>query len=77
MSAGHNHSREPSRRSALIISISANSVLIVVQVIVGLAVGSLALLADSLHNASDVVALVIALISQILVTRPPVIYLAV
>jgi cobalt-zinc-cadmium efflux system protein len=34
-------------------------------------VGSLALLADSLHNASDVVALVIALIGQVLASRPP------
>jgi cobalt-zinc-cadmium efflux system protein len=42
-----------------------------VQVVVGLVVGSLALLADSLHNASDVVALVLALIGQVLAARPP------
>lgn len=71
MSAGHDHGRGPTRRSALIISITANTVLLIVQVIVGLVVGSLALLADSLHNASDVVALVIALVAQVLVARPP------
>jgi cobalt-zinc-cadmium efflux system protein len=67
----HSHSHVPSRRSALVVSIAANGVLLVLQVVVGLMVGSLALLADSLHNASDVVALVIALVGQILVARPP------
>ena len=71
MSAGHDHTHGPSRTSALVIAITANSVLLVVQVVVGLVVGSLALLADSLHNASDVVALVIALVAQVLVARPP------
>jgi cobalt-zinc-cadmium efflux system protein len=68
MSAGHAHA--PSRRSALVIAITANSVLVAVQVGVGLVVGSLALFADSLHNASDVVALIVALIGQVLVARP-------
>lgn len=68
MSAGHAHA--PSRRSALIIAITANSVLVAVQVAVGLVISSLALLADSLHNASDVVALIVALVGQMLVTRP-------
>ena len=69
-SHGHDHGG-PTPRFALIVSIGANGVLLVVQVIVGLVVGSLALLADSLHNASDVVALIVALVGQILVTRPP------
>lgn len=68
MSAGHAH--VPSRRSALVIAITANSVLVAVQVAVGLVIGSLALFADSLHNASDVVALIVALIGQVLVARP-------
>ncbi len=51
-------------------SIGANTVLLGAQVAVGLVIGSLALLADSLHNASDVVALVIALIGQGLSARP-------
>jgi len=67
--AGHSH--VPSRTSALVVAIVANSVLLGVQVVVAVAVGSLALAADSLHNASDVLALVIALVGQVLVTRPP------
>ena len=69
MSTDHAHG--PTPRSALVVSITANSLLLVAQVVIGLAIGSLALLADSLHNASDVVALVIALVGQVLVTRPP------
>jgi cobalt-zinc-cadmium efflux system protein len=69
VSGGHDHG--PSTRSALTISIAANGILLAVQVVVGLVIGSLALLADSLHNASDVVALVVALVGQILLTRPP------
>jgi cobalt-zinc-cadmium efflux system protein len=45
-------------------------VLLAVQVVVGLSIGSLSLLADSLHNASDVVALVVALVGQVLAARP-------
>ena len=58
------------QRFALWFSVGANSVLLAVQVVVGLVIGSLALLADSLHNASDVVALVIALVGQALAARP-------
>jgi cobalt-zinc-cadmium efflux system protein len=73
VSPGHQHAHDhaPSRTGALIVSIVANSAMLVVQVVVGLVVGSLALLADSLHNASDVVALVLALMGQILASRPP------
>ncbi|MCU0268580.1 MAG: cation diffusion facilitator family transporter [Acidimicrobiales bacterium] len=66
---GHHHPA-PSQRRALAISIGANTTLLVAQVVVALAIGSLALLADSIHNASDVVALVIALIGQSLALRP-------
>ncbi len=68
---GHSHSHVPSRSSALVVAIGANSVLLVVQVIVAFAIGSLALAADSLHNASDVIALVVALVGQVLMARPP------
>ncbi len=37
----------------------------------GIAFGSLALIADSAHMASDVVALAIAIFAQVLITRPP------
>lgn len=52
------------------ISAGANGVLLIVQVIIGLMIGSLSLLADSLHNASDVVALCVALAGQLLAARP-------
>lgn len=72
--AGHSHgghSHAPSTTFALVVSIGANSAMLAVQVVVGLVIGSLALLADSLHNASDVVALIVALVGQILANRPP------
>ena len=70
--SGHSHDAATSQqRLALWFSVAANSVLLAAQVVVGLAVGSLALLADSLHNASDVVALLIALVGQALAARPP------
>jgi cobalt-zinc-cadmium efflux system protein len=72
---GHRHGSAssaggPTPRFALTASIGANGVLLVVQVVVGVAIGSLSLLADSLHNASDVVALVVALVGQVLAARP-------
>jgi cobalt-zinc-cadmium efflux system protein len=69
-SHSHSHDLRGTQRTALVVSIGANLLLLIAQVVVGLAVGSLALLADSLHNASDVVALVIALIGQGLAARP-------
>ncbi len=66
----HGHDLRGAQRNALIISIGANTAMLVAQVAVGLLIGSLALLADSLHNASDVVALIIALIGQGLAARP-------
>jgi cobalt-zinc-cadmium efflux system protein len=67
---GHDHGSASSARGALYFGVGANSLLLVVQVVVGLAIGSLALLADSLHNLSDVVALVLALVGQALAARP-------
>ena len=71
MAGHHDHGHAPSRTWALVLSIVANAGMLAVQLVVGLVVGSLALLADSLHNASDVVALVLALIGQVLAARPP------
>lgn len=58
-------------RRALIGAVAANGLLLVVQVVVALSIGSLSLLADSLHNAGDVVALGVALAGMVLSTRPP------
>lgn len=67
---GHSHDLRGAQRTALIVAIGANLALLIAQVAVGLVIGSLALLADSLHNASDVVALIVALVGQSLAARP-------
>lgn len=51
------------RRSALNLALGANGLLLVVQVAGGIIFGSLALLADSVHQFADVLALVIAVVS--------------
>ena len=66
----HHHGSGTSTRRALAFAAAANGVLLAAQVVVGLATGSLSVLADALHNASDVVALVVALVAQALATRP-------
>jgi cobalt-zinc-cadmium efflux system protein len=58
------------RRRALSLALAANGALLVVEVGGGLAFGSLALLADAAHLASDVLALGIALAAQSLMERP-------
>jgi len=62
---GHTHGPPDveGRRGALTLALGANSVLLVVQVVGGIVFGSLALLADSVHQFSDVLALAIALVS--------------
>ncbi len=68
--AGHSHGGHGSSRTALIGALVANSALLVLQVIIGLIIGSLSLIADSLHNASDVAALGIALVGSVIAARP-------
>ena len=70
--SGHSHgvSRATQRR-ALWIALVANSVFLVSGVAGGLAFRSLALLADAAHMLSDVAGLVIALVAQRLLDRPP------
>ena len=58
------------QRRALIIALVANAGYAVVEVVGGIAFGSLALLADAVHLASDVVALVVALVALALMERP-------
>lgn len=58
------------RVRALRIALAANGAFFVVQLVAGIAFGSLALIADSAHMASDVVALAIALVAQALTLRP-------
>ena len=54
---------ENNKESRLIISAGLNFVTVIVQVIGGLASGSLSLLSDALHNLSDAVALAVSFIA--------------
>lgn len=68
----HHHAggdREAQGR-ALRLALAANASFLVVEVVGGLATRSLALLADAAHMASDVAALLIALLAQRLLSRP-------
>ncbi len=58
------------RVRALQIALVANGVFFAIQLAGGIVFGSLALIADSAHMASDVVALALALLAQALITRP-------
>jgi cobalt-zinc-cadmium efflux system protein len=58
------------RTNALVFALVANAGFLVVELVGGLLFGSLALLADAAHMVSDVVALGIALVAQLLVGRP-------
>jgi cobalt-zinc-cadmium efflux system protein len=66
---GHDHGRSASRR-ALAIALALTASYTVVEVIGGLAAGSLALLADAVHMLSDNVALALALVAAWLATKP-------
>jgi cobalt-zinc-cadmium efflux system protein len=58
------------RVRALQIALAANGAFFGIQLAAGIVFGSLALIADSAHMASDVVALGLALLAQNLITRP-------
>ena len=68
----HEHSHDVHSTSGrdLAVAAGANTVLLVVQLVGALAFGSLALLADSIHQASDVVSLFLAVGIALLVARP-------
>jgi cobalt-zinc-cadmium efflux system protein len=68
----HSHAKDLSaqRANALVFALVANAAFLVVELVGGLLFGSLALFADAAHMVSDVVALGIALVAQLVVTRP-------
>lgn len=74
MTHGHHHHRHghhtPVSRKLSIAAI-LNFVVVSGELIVGLLAGSLALIGDALHNLTDTVALVIALVALRLARRPP------
>jgi cobalt-zinc-cadmium efflux system protein len=57
-------------KKALIAAIAINGLLTIAQIIGGVAANSLALLTDALHNASDALALVLALVAIMIGERP-------
>jgi cobalt-zinc-cadmium efflux system protein len=69
----HHHDHHDGPRNynrAFAVGISLNVGFVAVEVIAGLAAGSMALLADAGHNLSDVLGLVVAWAGSMMVTRP-------
>ena len=68
----HDHAHTPQNFGrAFAIGIALNTFYVVLEVIVGLSVGSLGLVADAGHNASDVLSLILAWAGARLAQRPP------
>lgn len=76
MAGPHNHSHgpvppdTPGGDRKLVFAIAVNVLLTVAQIIGGMLSGSLALIADAIHNLSDAAALAIALIARKIARRP-------
>ncbi|QDL92874.1 cation transporter [Paroceanicella profunda] len=70
-SHGHHHHIDPDAGDRrVILAIAVNVALTLVQIIGGVVSGSLALIADAIHNLSDAVSLVIALVARRVAKRP-------
>lgn len=70
---GHAHDHAPNaaaNRTRIVVAIAIIGVFLVVQLVGALASGSLALLADAGHMASDLVGLVVALVAATVAARP-------
>ncbi len=67
--AGHSHTANASGR-ALLIAFALNAAFLVVELVGGVAFGSLALLADAAHMLTDVAALALAIAAQRMAVRP-------
>lgn len=68
---GHGHGGAPSDRRRLGWALAITSVVLLVEVVGTALTGSLALLADAGHLATDVLGLAVALIATVLAQRPP------
>jgi cobalt-zinc-cadmium efflux system protein len=67
----HAHTHEvPSHRGRIVVAMAIIGAFLVVQVVGGILSGSLALLADAGHMASDLIGLVVALVAAIVAARP-------
>ena len=69
MEQAETHHHNSSRR-VLQLALAANGILLVAQVVGAIAFSSLALLADAGHQGSDVVALIVAVVAQMMIVRP-------
>src|SRR4029077_13649904 len=68
----HDHDHAPANyNKAFALGIGLNVAYIIVEVIAGLAIHSLALLADAGHNASDVLSLMLAWVASYLCQTAP------
>lgn len=67
---GHDHDHGTSTRSRLAIALAIIGSVLVVEILGAWLSGSLALLADAGHMASDAIGLVVALIASVWATRP-------
>src|SRR3546814_762996 len=70
MSEGHDHGVEGMSDARLVWAITVNMGLTVVQIVGGILAGSLALVADALHNFSDAASLGLALFARKIGRRP-------
>lgn len=68
---GHHHHAPASFGRAFAIGIALNTVYVIVEAGYGLAIGSMALLADAGHNLSDILGLIIAWTGATLAKRAP------
>ncbi len=70
MSENHDHAHDHGSAERLGVAAAANVAFAVVQVVVGLAIGSVVVLADAAHQAVDALGLVTALIALRVARRP-------
>lgn len=68
---GHDHHDHTDVSRKLVVSTIATGVFVVVEVIVGYRANSLALIGDAVHNLTDALALLLALLAVRLQWRPP------
>ncbi|MEZ4522689.1 MAG: cation diffusion facilitator family transporter [Thermomicrobiales bacterium] len=70
MHAGHHHETKESSDLRLIVAVAVNLLLTLAQIVGGVISGSLALVADALHNFNDAASLGIALVARRVARRP-------
>jgi len=68
---GHGHAAVPSDRRRLVRALAIISALLLAEIVGASLTGSLALLADAGHLATDVLGLAVALVASVLAQRPP------